>query len=229
MKKFIILALLATVGCVPTKSEKVGLPDDRDDAAADTRSLAAERMATMIAAQEKHVVKLSDDVLSPVALARSADALKEIEKVKEMKEAFGKALTTVHVLEEATLFLDRELRHSEGAYQAGVVCYEQRSKDFKDEKLRATCSSFATHYATLRDTVPAQRQRLAELRGELPAVLDTMRQSGQILDDYYLFVVNNPNLAKSPTLTRSYVQAIKNYVKRFESFESTLAKYRKGG
>jgi len=187
MKNFLVLnlvcaAMAATViGCTPTKP---GLPDPPDDAAVDTRSVAAERMATMIAGQEMHVVKLGDDVLVPVGLARSADTLREVEKVKQMKDAFSKTLTTIHVLDEGTLLLSRELSHAEAAYQSGFDCFEARSKDYKDEKLRAACASFASHYATLRGGVPAQRQRLDALRAELPGTLETMRESGQILTDY---------------------------------------------
>ncbi|QJX01169.1 hypothetical protein [Frigoriglobus tundricola] len=220
----LLLPLLAAgVGC------QKQLPEPPEAAAGDPRSVAAQKMAEQLAGQEKQVIGLGDKVMQPVKLTRAADRLVEIKKVKELKDAYGSALVTLHALDEATLALDRELRHAGASYGAGAQCFRDRAGDYRDGKLKDACGSWAGHYEGLRDRVPYHRERVAALRKELPRTLELMRQSGQILDDYYLFVSQYPGETLPDTVAAPYVQNVKEYVRQFEGFEAALESYRKGG
>lgn len=190
-------------------------------------TIAAQKILTMIAAQDLFLIELTSKVMEPIQMARST-SLNDIEKVKAMQNAFSIALTTVTSLDEGTLFLDRELRHAVNTFEYAAKDFEARSLDYSDSSLRATCASWAKYYIELRDKCPGHRERLATFRQQIPRLRVQVRESGWLVDDLLKFLTTRPSEQVPEEILKRPADALRAYTKRFDEFEASIKLYQGG-
>jgi hypothetical protein len=194
----------------------------------DTRNTTAQKLGERINTSTAEVLNLSTELLKPVVLAKASDRLVEVRRVEVLRRSFKMASVTIHGLDEMCIQLDRELRHATTAYDAAAKSYRDRAEDYTDGKLKEACTSWAIHYEKLRDRCPEHRKQLSALRKEIPATVLLIRESGQLMDDYHLFVSTFETEVVPDSLAQTHLDAIKDYARKFEAFEKALANYRNG-
>jgi hypothetical protein len=193
----------------------------------DNRNTSAKQIGERVKAADAQVVELSKELLAPVEAVRASEKLTELRRVDELRKRFKLALVSIHGLDEMCIQLDRELRHATNAYDAAGKAFRDRAEDYTDGKLKEACLSWAAYYDRLKEQCPAHRKRLADLRKEIPATILLIRESGSLMDDYSLFVSTYEQEIVPDNIAGIHLTAIKDYSKKFESFEKALAAYKK--
>jgi hypothetical protein len=194
----------------------------------DVRSATAQEMADEIRKQDAKILTLSEETARAAKVSREITALMELNEIESLRRAFREAAASAHELEEVSILLDRNLRHATKAYGAAAMGYMDRAQDYKDPKFREACIGWSQFYDNQGRACPLHRERLATLRREIPGTIELIRESGKLLDDYYLFVKTSQGEVIPDELTRGKADTIRKYAEKFRDFESAIDRYKSG-
>jgi hypothetical protein len=232
----LFLALFASVGCDAkkgdaNKDQPQGGPTSppAKEAAQDPRGAQAKRLADVLEGHRKTIGANLDNVTKAVQIAKDQKDFTDVKVVEMLRNNAIAAISNVNQMNEELLALDRELRHGQNAFLAYAQAFRDRSEDYADYSLKDSCLAWAAHYDRLAKGIPEERARVAEFQKHVPPLLEYMRETRRLLDDYHLFLTTYHDKSFPASEAAEYQSRFKSFLGQFDGFQRFIDLYRTPG
>lgn len=196
----------------------------------DPRGLSLAQLQASVVAQDSLLLQQAKETLGPAGLTRRAREFNKAAQVRELQQVAFRAAVSIRAMEESALGLERRLRHLDRAYRALGESFREKALDYDQSAHRELLLGWGAYYDDLRARIPRHRERLEQLKREMPEAARLIREMNHLVDDYANLVssLNSEDALVPDAVCAGFMEALAESNRKLNRWRDGLATYERG-
>lgn len=160
-----------------------------------------------------------------VAMAKAPGSASNLTSVNELGKAAEAALDATASMDERLISLAREAKHMKTRYEREAADARDRAEDFTEPAAKAAQLALAARFDAFAAAVPADQNRIAALRKEIPEAKRLMRDLTNAANDLALHMRVAPSGPAEEEMG-AFRSSVDQIAARLASFDASLGAFR---